>query len=209
MKKLWNAGICTLLCAVLLGGCGDVALEADADVVYVDKDGGVTSMDVGVLDQEYYSEEELRTFVEDKVADYTEKNGKGTVKLDSITVEDGTAKLRMKYETVEDYTAFSGIELYQGKVVKALAAGYDFDTDFVAVKDGTVQGSASIQDIYAEDNLKAVIIRANIDVRVAGDICYVSSQNVEVTGTNMVSIREEGTPEGSFETEVYTYIIYR
>ena len=53
--------------------------------------------------------------------------------MDDLTVEDGTAKLRMDYETVDDYTAFNGVELYEGKIVQALAAGYDFDTDFVGV----------------------------------------------------------------------------
>ena len=57
------------------------------------------------------------------------KTGKDSVEVDELTVCDQTAKLRMKYKTTEDYTAFNGVELYQGKVVQAQADGYDFDTE--------------------------------------------------------------------------------
>ena len=40
---------------------------------------------------------------------------KNSVKVDDLTVEDGTAKLRMDYETVDDYTAFNGVEFTKGK----------------------------------------------------------------------------------------------
>lgn len=209
MKKFLCMILCVVFCAGMLTGCGETKLESDADIVYVDKKGAVTSIDVGELDQSYYSEDELKAFVGTEVDAYTAENGADTVSLDSLTVEDQVAKLTLKYKTVEDYAAFNGIELYQGKVVKALASGYDFNVDFAKVENSAVTGSASTRDIYAEDDLKVVIIRANIDVKVAGEICYVSSQNVEVTGTDTVSIREEGAPEDSFETEVYTYIIYR
>ena len=40
-------------------------------------------------------------------------------------------------------------------------------------------GAATKQDIYSEDDLKVAIIRANTDVKVDGEICYVSCLNVE------------------------------
>lgn len=36
----------------------------------------MTSVDVGELDQSYYSQEELKSFVEDEVEQYTTANGK-------------------------------------------------------------------------------------------------------------------------------------
>ena len=101
------------------------------------------------------------------------------------------------------------------------------------------------------------IIRANTDVKVDGEICYVSCQNVKLTGTDSVSIRdgyyletggvtadcgcdragehrhraasgnrtggndretvhtddteqtESTSGDGSFETDVYTFIVYK
>lgn len=243
MKKLVCMVLCILLLAGLLSGCG-TTLEGEESVVYVDKKGAVSSLDVETLDADYYDASELETFVKEAVAEYTEENGRNAVKLESLTAEDGKAKLKMKYKTAEDYAKFNGIELYQGKVVDSLAAGYIYDGDFASVKDGAVAGSATKQEIYAEENLKVVIIRANTNVRIDGEICYVSCENVKLTGPDSVSIREgyylengngaqglsvePGTeqmsgdtqvPEaaetgimtdtGSFETEVYTFIVYK
>ena len=267
MKRLLGTCLCMLLCVGLFSGCG-TTLESDTSVVYVDEKGAVISLDVEELDQDYYDKTELETFVTDAVKEYTTEHGKDSVKMESLTVEDGVAKLKMKYKTIEDYSNFNGIELYQGKVVTCLAAGYPFDVDFVKVEAGKVTGEATKQDIYADTELKVVIIKANTDVKVPGEICYVSAENVSLTGTDSVSIREgyslgedtakevmgevgnesvngteaagdgrtEGTESvsdedateevsatefeidtfqalmagsGSFETEVYTYIVYK
>lgn len=189
MKRLLCTCLCILLCAGLFSGCG-TTLESDTSVVYVDEKGAVVSLDVENLDQDYYDKSELESFVADAVKEYTAEHGKDSVKLESLTVEDGSAKLKMKYKTTEDYSAFNGIELYQGKVVTCLAAGYPFDVDFVKVEAGKVTGEATKQDIYADTELKVVIIKANTDVKVAGEICYVSTENVNLTGTDSVSIRE-------------------
>ncbi|MBO5523473.1 MAG: hypothetical protein J5986_07335 [Roseburia sp.] len=231
MKKFTWMCLCILLGAGMLAGCG-TSVSSEQNLVYVDKKGGVVSVDVETLDAGYYSEEELETFIEEEVDSYTGEHGKGSVSLEELKVEDGKAKLTMKYKTTEDYTEFNGIELYQGKIVKALAAGYDFKTDFSKVEDGKVTGSATTKEIYATEDLKVVIIKANTDVQVAGDICYVSNENVKLTGNDTVSIRKaygsaaedsetvnestemsevsvSAADDGSFETDVYTYIIYK
>lgn len=240
MKKRICAILCAALCVGVLAGCGST-VDADTDMVFVDKKGGVTSVDVETLDKEYYDEEELKSYVDDAVAEYNDQNGRNSVRVLDLSVENGTAKLKMEYKTAEDYSSFNGIELYQGKVVSALAAGYDFAVDFVSVEDGAVSGTASREEIYADDDLQAVIIKANTDVTVDGDICFVSSENVRLTGTDSVSIREgyslgaetaggnesvtetateeaavseaaevqDVSDDGSFETDVYTYIIYK
>lgn len=225
--------------------------------MYVGKKGVIESLDVESLDQSYYDETELKSYVDAEVKDYTAEHGKNAVEVESLKVEDGVAKLKMKYKTPEDYTAFNGIELYQGKVVASLAAGYVYDGEFARVEEGKVVGAATKQDIYSEDDLKVAIIRANTDVKVDGEICYVSCQNVKLTGTDSVSIRDgyyletgsvtaavdvtgqentgteqlpgteqmemTGEPvnaddteqteaaagDGSFETDVYTFIVYK
>ena len=107
----------------------------------------------------------------------------------------------MDYETVDDYTAFNGVELYEGKIVQALAAGYDFDTDFAGVdKDGSVTG-VTREDILAQEDLKVVIIKANTDVKIEGKILYVSCDNVTVTGKDSVSIKEGTGIEKTWITE--------
>lgn len=206
MKKLYWISVCILICCGVFAGCGTTSLESDESIVYIDKKGSVTFLDIAPFDQDYYSEEELRSEIEETVADYNEENGKDTVTVEELTVEDKTARLKLKYKSVEDYTKMIGVELYQGKVVNALADGYSFDKDFVKVKDGKTTESVEKKEVYGESNLMAVIIRANIDVKVAGEICYVSSENVEVTGKDSVSISGGGN---AVETDTYTYIIYK
>lgn len=244
MKKFMGTVLTMLLCIGLLSGCG-MTLDGEDSVVYVDKKGMVYSLDVESMDQDYYDSEELEEYVNDAVSQYTSANGSGSVKVNSLTVENGVAKLSMKYKTATDYTNFNGIELYQGSIVEALAAGYVFDGDFAKVEDGNVVGAATKQEIYARDDLKVVIIRANTDVRIEGEICYVSCENVKLTAADSVSIREgyylehgvteavmaevpateqvaentestydetaqtEVVEDGAFETEVYTFIIYK
>lgn len=251
MKRITGTVLGLVLCIGLLTGCG-TSLESDSSIVYVDKKGAVTSIDVEEMDQAYYDETEFQNFVDDAVETYNSSYGKGSVKVDSLAVENGIAKLGMKYKTPEDYTNFNGIELYQGKVVESLAAGYVYDGDFARVEDGKVTGAASKQEIYAEGDLKVVIIRANTDVKIEGKICYVSCENVKLTGADSVAIRdgyylsaatgaavpaaqsapkesvsgteqgeedisqsdvsgetEEKAEDGSFETEVYTFIVYK
>lgn len=232
MKKFTCICLCILLGVSMIAGCG-TSVSSEQNLVYVDKKGGVVSVDVESLDAGYYSEEELKDFINEEIESYAQDHGKGNVSLDELKVEDGKAKLTMKYKTTQDYTEFNGIELYQGKIVKALAAGYDFKTDFSKVEEGKVTGSATTKEIYATKDLKVVIIKANTDVQVAGDICYVSNENVKLTGNNSVSIRTaygNGAAEnetvndstevpaedtvsaendGFFETDVYTYIIYK
>ena len=196
MKRLGCIGLTIMICAGMLAGCGS-SLEADTNTVYVSKHGKVVSMDVEQLDQSYYDETELKEFVDSAVDEYNTENGKNSVKVDDLTV----AKLRMDYETVDDYTAFNGVELYEGKIVQALAAGYDFDTDFAGVdKDGSVTG-VTRGDILAQEDLKVVIIKANTDVKIDGKILYVSCDNVTVTGKDSVSIKEGTGIEKTWITE--------
>lgn len=234
MKKFLCISLCAVLCAGVLAGCG-TSFESDTNALYVDKKGTVTAVEVEEFEADYYDAAELETYVEDAVDAYVQENGKKRIKIQNLTVEDNRAVLRMQYETAEDYSQFNGIELYQGNVVSALAAGYEFQGDFAKVEDGVVTGSALKNEIYQEDNLKVVVIRANMDVTVEGEICYVSTDNVTLTGKNQISIRENsslGTGAGeavsvesseaiaeteqpeevdmaSFETDVYTYIIYK
>lgn len=206
MKKSLCAGLCAVLCTGLLTGCGE-KLESDTSVLYVSNKGEVTAIEVENFEENYYDAEELEKYVSDAAEKYHETHGKDSVKIEELTVDGNTAKLTMKYKTTEDYTNFNGIELYQGKVVETLAAGYTYEGDFVKVEEGKAAGTATKQEIYQGEGLKAVVIRANMDVKVDGDICYVSNGNVSLTGTDSVSIREEGND--AFETDAYTYIIYK
>lgn len=173
----------------LLVGCGN-KLEVEESTVYVDKDGSVISVDIESFEKDYYDEKELKEYIDEEIDAYTSENGKKSVKLQDVSVEDSVATLKLEYETATDYTNFNGIELYTGTVVKAMAAGYDFNVDFVSVEDGVVLGTADRDKILQNDDYKVAIIKANTNVQVEGEILFVSTENVELTGKDSVSIRE-------------------
>ena len=202
MKKIICVGFTMILCMGLLSGCSKKT-DVDTSTVFIEKKGKITSVDVEALDKDYYDEAELESYITDHVNDYTSENG-NTVEMASFTVTDQVAKLQMQYDSYEDYTAFNGIELYDGTVVEAEAAGYDFDTDFISASDEDTK-KVSKDDVLADDNNKVVIIKANVDVEVDGTVLYVSKENTKVTEKNKVSI----TGEGSAEEAALTYIIYK
>ena len=202
MKKIICVGFTMILCMGLLSGCSKKT-DVDTSTVFIEKKGKITSVDVEALDKDYYDEAELESYITDHVNDYTSENG-NTVEMAAFTVTDQVAKLQMQYDSYEDYTAFNGIELYDGTVVEAEAAGYDFDTDFISASDEDTK-KVSKDDVLADDNNKVVIIKANVDVKVDGTILYVSKENTKVTEKNKVSI----TGEGSAEEAALTYIIYK
>lgn len=200
MKRLGCVGLSAVLSILTLAGCGQSDLKADTDTVYVEKNGAVLSMDVEAFDQEYYDEAELKEFVDSEVSDYNGQHGEKSVEVKDLSVEDKTAKLKLAYRTVDDYTAFTGVELYQGKVVQAMAAGYDFDVDFAAVDKDGVHGVLG-SEITDQGDLKVVIIKANTNVQVDGKILYVSCDNVTLTGKNTVSIQTGTGIEKTWKTE--------
>ena len=204
MYKTICAGLLVILCMGLLSGCSKKA-DVETSTVFIEKKGNIVSVDVEALDRDYYDMDELESYITEHVTEYTDKNGE-TIEKESFVVADGQAKLMMKYDTCEDYTGFNGIELYNGTVVKARAAGYDFDTEFYSPEDDTQK--VGKDTVIAEDDNNVAIIRANVDVQVPGTILYVSVQegtNAAVTGKNKVSI----TSGESGEEAGLTYIVYK
>ena len=187
MKRLVCTVCSVLLCAGLLSGCG-TSLEGEEGVVYVGKKGVIASLDVETLDQSYYDETELKSYVDAEVEDYTAEHGKNAVKVESLKVEDGVAKLKMKYKTLEDYTAFNGTNSIRGKSL--LPGGRIRLRRGVRPRERKARWERHKAGYLPEDDLKRGIIRANTDVKVDGEICYVSCQNVKLTGKDSVSIRD-------------------
>ncbi len=203
MRRYLCIGLVFLLAVSLFHGCGSALSNVNQSTVYVQKKGTILSADIEELDKEYYNESELEDYITSQVDAYQKEHGE-RVFMESFSVEDGVAKLMMKYVSFEDYQAFNGIELYNGNVVKAQADGYDFDTEFASVSENE-KTKVSKEDVLAEDDCNVVIIGANTDVKVDGTILFVSDSNTIVTGKNTVSVIGD---EASEEAEL-TYIIYK
>ncbi|MCR5467686.1 MAG: hypothetical protein K6F37_01885 [Lachnospiraceae bacterium] len=170
MKKLFLALACVLLVAGMTG-CGKKNLDVSRSTVYVDKNGKVTSVDIADFNESYYSEDELNSYIEELVSDYTSSYGE-TVKVTEVSVDEETsvAKVVMTYDDASDYVQLNGLVLYEGTVGDAKDAGYSFEADYY-----DVSGTEAVEESYspADEDL-VVVSKGGSDVMVDGTIKYVS-----------------------------------
>lgn len=133
MKKICCISFMVLVLG-MISGCATKYPETDT--VYIQKNGTVQEATVESFDKEYYEEEELKDFITAEIEKYESEYEKGSVKLKDFLVEEGVAKLMMKYDGYQSYMDFNGRELFTGTIVQAIAAGYSFGGDFLEVKTG-------------------------------------------------------------------------
>lgn len=206
MRKMISVGLVCLVMAGLITGCGK-SLEANRDTVYVQKKGTVVSAAIADLDKDYYDEEELKSYIDERVEKYQEEHGKDSVKVDDFSVEEGTAKLFIKYAGCEEYEDFNEVTLFSGTIPQALAEGYDFNAEFTAVEDGKAAGSADTKTIVDLD-AKVIVLSEKVDVKVDGTVQYVSSQYTTMKEKDTVSIQLPEEVEDGEESSL-VYIIYQ
>ena len=207
MKKSIGMLMLAVLTLTALTGCGS-SLKVDENTVYVQKKGRIIGASVETFDKDYYSEEELEEYVNQRVEAYTETHDKKSVKMDSFSVEDGVAKLNIRYAGYEDYAEFNNIEMFAGSVLQAMAAGYDFEDEFLTVTDGKLGESADKDMVTADEDYKVVILNEKVNVKVDGTVAYVSAKYTSMAGKDTVAI---ALPEDAKDGEelALTYIIYK
>lgn len=207
MRKSIGVLLVTVFSLMLLTACGK-ALKVDNNTVYVQKKGKIIGATVESFDKDYYDGTELEEYINQRVADYISGHDQKSVKVDSFSVEEGMARLNIRYAGYEDYAEFNGIEMFVGTVPQAMAAGYDFEDEFLAVEDGMLSGSADKDTVTAESGYKVVILNEKVNVKVDGTIQYVSSRYTSLAAKDTVNIT---LPEDAQDGEelTLTYIIYK
>lgn len=205
MKKIISIGLVCVLLTGLLTACGK-KLDADCNTVYVKKNGSITGVAIEDFKEDNYDEEELKAFIDEKVEAFQKEHDKKSAEVSDFSVEEGTAKLYIEYAGYEDYQNLMNVTLFSGTVPQALAAGYDFDTEFTEVKDGKASGKAKSTDITGSE-YKVVILSEKIDVKVDGTVRYISSDYTAMKSNDTVSIQMPEEAEDGAELSL-VYIIY-
>lgn len=205
MKKMISISLVCIMIAGLLTACGD-SLDVDCNTVYVQKKGTVIGASIGKLDKDYYDEDELEEFIDEKVEAYQEEHDKDSVKVSDFSVKDGVAELSMKYAGYEEYQEFNDVTLFAGTVPQALAAGYDFDIKFTSVKDGKAGDEVDSSKIK-ESDYKVIILSEKIDVKVDGTVKYISADYTSVKADDTVSIKLPEDAEDGADLSL-VYIVY-
>lgn len=197
---------CCIGMSMLLGACG-AKLDVQENTIALQRNGKILEAAVESFDQSYYDQEELDTYVQNAVDDYTAEHGKKSVSVTDSKVEEKKAYLTLQYESAETFSDFTGIECFSGSIVEAQSAGYDFDLDFYPVTDGkadtkTVKGSTLLDD----DDLKVLIVKENSDLIVPGKIAYVSTEGTEVTSEKQVNVTQK---EQDTDEAILVYVLYK
>lgn len=207
MKKSMRLLLIAVLVLTSVTGCGS-SLKVDENTVYVQKKGKITGAAVESFDKDYYNAEELKEYVEERVAAYTASHDDKSVQIDGFSVEEGTARLNIKYAGYEDYAEFNGVEMFVGTVPMAMVAGYDFEGTFLQAVDGELVAEATKEDVTADDEYKVVILSEKVNVKVDGTILYTSADYTSLTAKDTVAIKLPEDAQDGEELKL-TYIIYK
>lgn len=206
MRKRMVALSCCIGMCMLMAACG-TKLDVQENTIALQRNGKILEAAVETFDQSYYKEDELNSYIQNAVDDYTAEHGKKSVSVTESKVEEKKAYLTLQYENAETFQDFSGIECFYGSIVEAQSAGYDFEQDFYPVTDGkadkkTVRGSSLLED----DDLKVLIVKENSDLIVPGKIAYVSTEGTEVTSEKQVNVTQK---QQDTDESVLVYVLYR
>lgn len=186
MKKYISLGMILLLCLGILTGCTKDYI-VDQSTVFVTKKDKIVSTDVEEFDTDKYSEKEFKQYIKDAVSEYNDKNGKKSVVFKKLKVKDKKATLIMEYKTVEDYVKFNGYELFVGTVDEAQKKGYAFEGEFAVLNDGKAALCENTNFLKDKDN-KVVIIKHGVNVKVSGDVLYVSVDGAKYVDEKTISV---------------------
>lgn len=129
MKKK-KAFLAVLIFAGVLTGClgRGGSLSEESSRIYVTDNGALQTETIETYaDQEYYHEDEFKTYLEEAVTAYNGANGQGAVTLDSCTMEKGTARMIYHYRSGNDLVGF--VNAYDDKEnqVDSIAVSYVSD----------------------------------------------------------------------------------
>lgn len=169
--------VAVLLLAIgLLGltGCNKDSQTLDQDNVkenttMIKSDGTMLSFIVEDFEKDYYDKDELKSYIEENVQNYTKKAGADAVALDSLDVSSQMAIAKFTFKTVTDYAAFNEITCEILTKDEALADERISDTVYSIDKSETVDLKTALE----KGNYKVLLMdMADENIKVEGKIAY-------------------------------------
>ncbi|MCR5666168.1 MAG: hypothetical protein K6G01_05010 [Eubacterium sp.] len=229
MKKFIVSMALTGVLVGTLAGCSG-GTSADVTSIEVSKNGEITNIIKEDFSEDYYSEEDLKSFIDEQIETYTQEHSDAEIDAKSISFdeESGVLTAKLTFGSYEDYAGFNSVTLYAASVIQAMADGYSFDEDFYDVtsvaeaeteSESSGSGSLSTQEdtnyktvdvdtIKSDSDLKVVVTNERLAVKVKGDILYVSDPTAQVLDDDMVELPDTQAYETGAETPV-VYIVYK
>lgn len=168
------------------------------------EDGKVMLEEVEDFRSTDYDETELKNFTKDMVKAYNNRIGLDRVKLKKLKVTDGVAYVKTFYETAEDYSQFSGYDVFSGSYMDVLDAGYDMSVMISSVSNGIKVSEGAMIDPASLIDLNVIQVSEYISVKVPGTIEYVSTMGTKMTAVDTVRISPDAGME-DFPAPVFIF----
>jgi hypothetical protein len=175
-KQMLLAGALAGAIGIAAAGCS-LPNSNENTSISADETGVITETVVESVGEDSFTEDELKQYIEQEIADYTDSGG-GKVSLTKCTVANRTAETVMTYATCDDYAKFNNVTCFLGTIQAAEDAGYDVSQSFVDKK-----GAAADAEIISEraKEWKIFICEEPVQVRLPDKILY-ATDNVTITG---------------------------
>ena len=213
MKTVVMALVLCLAMSMLTACSSGREFTPNGNGMYVSKDGLFSTAFEEVVDEAYFTEADMKKFVEDEVIAYNKSKGAPAlayqtedageealpVAITSFTYGD-KAQLILTYATAKDYLAFNEKdETAANELMFALAKNTTGmpDITLISVEDGS---EIHADEVIGESKLKIVMIVGAQNIQVQGKLVYVS-ENVTVTGEDTAITGETRTG--------YSYLVFK
>ncbi len=172
MKKSILVSILSLMVVLLFGCSTEKAINVDevkTNTILFKNDGTIQAATVETFDKDYYSSEELKTFITDKINEY---NGTNTtdpaITLNKLKVESGNAALLLNYTKIEDYNTFN-----EKNVIFTTAEAAKSADNMPEVFVNASNGAFVAPEVALKNNkYKVIILNDNTELVVDGKIKY-------------------------------------
>lgn len=209
MKKL-KAVLAAVLAAGMMTGClgigGSSTLNTESSRIFVTKEGTFQTATVeSYAQQDYYSADELKSFLEEAVSEYNGENGQNQVTLDSCTLDSGTARMMFHYASPDALIGFTTQYEDKANQVESIAVSrlsdvYDQSesegTAFIKASDGK---KADRKALSKRGENQAIVVTSEnpVTIQTQGRLLFVSDN---------VVIKDKHTVQ---TTKGKSYIIYK
>ncbi len=181
MKKIAVVVSVCIVAILSLVGCKDKKVTINVNnfkvnTMAIQKDGAVQAAILEEFDKNYYTEEELESFVKQEVENYNETNAvedeegekEELVSLVSLEVASGQARLVLNYAGMEDYATFNGLQATYMKLAEAKEAGILPDQ----MVESSSGGSVGVEAIKASDDASVVVVNEEFELMIRGKVSY-------------------------------------
>ncbi len=204
--------------AAMITGCSGQSAPAFAPTessLYITSEGAVTSAIIETYEEDYYTADELKAYVEEVLVAFNGPNGMASAdgkapqpfaSLKECTMADGTAKLLIDFKNADAYLDFmeqypdeeSSIQIKTLDVTTVsdgVTKGYIVGDTFTKL--GKEQTTVSADEVMKQTKLYVAAIEGAALLQTDGNIQYISD-DVTVVGTNMIQ-----TPAGDVSYVVF------